>query len=77
MWQEVPSDGSEAALALSKLETIQRRALPDMIMGNPADFDAKWDAYVNDMNAAGINKYVEFMQERLEDRVSKFGGFPE
>ena len=77
MWQEVPSDGSEAALALSKLETIQRRALPDMIMGDPADFDAKWDAYVNDMNAAGIKKYVEFMQEKLEDRVSKFGGFPE
>ena len=77
MWQEVPEDGSKAALALSKLETIQRRALPDLIMGDPKTFDARWDAYVKDMNNAGIKEYVKFMQEKLEERVKKFGGFPE
>ncbi len=77
MWQEVPEDGSAAQLALSKLEGIQRRCLPDMIMGNPADFDAKWNSYVAEMKAAGIDTYVQFMQEKLDIRVKKFGGFPE
>lgn len=77
MWQEVPPDGSEAALALSKVESVQRRLLPSIIMGNPADFDSKWDAYVKEMNDAGLSTYVVFMQEKLEERVAKFGGFPQ
>jgi hypothetical protein len=29
------------------------------------------------MKAAGIQDFVDFMQEKLEIRVEKFGGFPE
>lgn len=77
MWQEVPPDGSDAALALAKLESIYRKALPALIMGNPADFDAKWNDYVAQLNAAGVQKYVDFMQGKLDLRVKNYGGFPE
>ncbi|MCR4580606.1 MAG: hypothetical protein K5681_09705 [Treponema sp.] len=77
MWQIAPVDGSEAQLALSKLESIQRKYLPKMIMESPADFDGTWETYVSEMKAAGIDKYVSFMQENLDNRVKLFGGFPD
>lgn len=77
MWQIAPPDGSPAQLALSKLEGIQRKYLPKLIMESPASFDATWKTYVDEMKAAGIQTYVDFMQEGLDNRVEKFGGLPQ
>jgi len=76
LWQIAPLDGSDAALALSKVESIQRKLLPAMIMAKPEEFEGLWKAYVNDMKAAGIGTYVSFMQSALDNRVKKFGGLP-
>ena len=76
MWQLAPIDGSEAAIALTKTEDVRRKYLPGLIMGKPEEFEAKWQAYVKEMNDAGLSKYVEFMQQGLDHRVEKFGGMP-
>ncbi len=76
MWQIAPVDGSEAAIALTKTEDIRRKYLPAMIMGKPEEFETSWQTYVKEMKAAGLDKYVEFMQQGLDHRVEKFGGMP-
>jgi putative aldouronate transport system substrate-binding protein len=77
MWQLAPIDGSEAALALAKTETVRRKYMPDMIKGKPADFEKTWNEYIKEMDKANLAKYVEFMQEGLDERVREFGGLPE
>lgn len=77
MWQETPEDGSAAQLGLSRVESVQRKYLPKMIMCEPKEFEGIWNTYITEMNKTGIDDYVKFMQERLEIRVKKFGGFPE
>ncbi|MCR4742985.1 MAG: hypothetical protein K5866_08980 [Treponema sp.] len=77
MWQETPEDGSDAQLGLSKVEGVQRKYLPEMIMTSPDNFESVWTTYITEMNKTGIDEYVKFMQEKLDIRVQKFGGFPE
>jgi putative aldouronate transport system substrate-binding protein len=73
MWQESPSDGSEAAMALSKCQATYRKYLPKIIMGKPSDFEANWAEYMKALDDAQINKYNEFMQSKLDARVAKYG----
>ncbi len=79
MWQCNPSpenDGLEhdAAVAMTGFETLQRKYLPMMIMGKPADFDKTWDEYVKQMKPL-TDVYNKFMQKELDARVEAFGGF--
>ncbi|MCR4940667.1 MAG: hypothetical protein K5930_11270 [Treponemataceae bacterium] len=79
MWQCNPSAENggfegEAAVAMTGFETIQRKYLPMMIMGSPADFDATWAEYVGLMKPL-TDTYNKFMQGQLDNRVKLFGGF--
>jgi putative aldouronate transport system substrate-binding protein len=79
MWQCNPSpenDGLEhdAAVAMTGFETLQRKYLPMMIMGKPADFDKTWNEYVKQMKPL-TDVYNKFMQQQLDHRVEAFGGF--
>jgi len=78
MWQCNPSpenDGLEhdAAVAMTGFETLQRKYLPMMIMGKPADFDATWAEYTKQMKPL-TEVYNKFMQQQLDHRVEVFGG---
>lgn len=78
MWQCNPSpenDGLEhdAAVAMTGFETLQRKYLPMMIMGKPADFDKTWDEYTKQMKPL-TEVYNKFMQGELDARVKQFGG---
>jgi len=78
MWQCNPSAEKggfeeEAAVAMTGFETIQRKYLPAMIMGKPADFDKTWNEYVKLMEPL-TKVYNEFMQQQLDHRVEVFGG---
>ena len=78
MWQCNPSaenDGLEhnAAVAMTGIETIQRKYLPRMIMGKPEDFDKTWDEYVKQIRPL-TEVYNKFMQGELDARVKNFGG---
>ncbi len=81
MWQCNPSAEKggferEAAEAMTGFETIQRKYLPMMIMGKPADFDATWAEYSSLMKPL-TTVYNKFMQGELDARVKNFGGLPE
>lgn len=43
---------------------IQDKRLPEIIMADPADFDAKWDAFVEEINPS-CEVYSNFMQEEV------------
>ena len=78
MWQCNPSaenggEEEEAAVAMSGFETVQRKYLPQMIMGKPADFDKTWDEYCALLKPL-TEVYDAFMQKQLDHRVAVFGG---
>ncbi len=79
MWQCNPApenDGLEhdAAVAMTGFETLQRKYLPQMIMGKPEDFDKLWNEYTTQMKPL-TDVYNKFMQVQLDARVRMFGGF--
>ena len=81
MWQCNPSAEKggfeeEAAVAMTGFETVQRKYLPQMIMGKPADFDKTWDEYCALLKPLTAT-YNKFMQQQLDNRVEMFGGLPE
>ena len=78
MWQCNPSAEKggfeeEAAVAMTGFETVQRKYLPAMIMGKPADFEKTWNEYVKLMEPL-TSVYNKFMQQQLDHRVEVFGG---
>ncbi len=81
MWQCNPSAEKggfeeEAAVAMTGFETVQRKYLPQMIMGKTADFDKTWDEYCALLKPLTAT-YNKFMQQQLDNRVEMFGGLPE
>ena len=78
MWQCNPSAENgglegEAAKAMTGFEDVQRKYLPQMIMGKPADFDKTWDEYCSLLKPLTA-VYNKFMQQQLDHRVEVFGG---
>ena len=79
MWQCNPSAEKggfeeEAAVAMTGFETVQRKYLPAMIMGKPADFEKTWSEYEALLKPLTAT-YNKFMQQQLDHRVEVFGGF--
>ena len=64
----------EAAVASTGFEAIQKKYLPKIIMGKPADFEKQWNEYCSLMKPL-TEKYNKFMQQQLDHRVEVFGGF--
>ncbi len=70
-WQidvTVNQDADDAKLAF---QDIQRRDLPQIIMADPAEFDAKWDAFVKSVEEIPISDFVDFMQAEILKLVEK------
>ena len=79
IWQCNPSSASgglekEAAEAMNGFEAIQRKYIPQMITGKADDFESTWTKYYNEMKPL-TDKYSEFMQTKLDERVQVFGGY--
>ncbi len=70
-WQidtTVNQDADDAKIAF---QDAQRRDLPQIIMADPAEFDAKWDAFVKSVEEIPITDFVDFMQEEVLKLVEK------
>jgi putative aldouronate transport system substrate-binding protein len=65
-----PPDGSDAQIALQRCDQTMRKYLPKAILAKPADFEAVWKEYVDQMNANGIDKYEAYMQEQVDKRIA-------
>ncbi len=46
--------------------TIQRRDLPQIIMADPAEFDAKWDTFVKTVEDLPISEFEQFMEDAVK-----------
>ena len=52
---------------------IQDKRLPELIMCDPADFDAKWDAFVEEITPSAT-AFGDFMQQAVLEEVAKVLG---
>ena len=52
------------AIDYEDFNNIQDKRLPEIIMCDPAEFDAKWDAFVEEINPS-CQVYTDFMQEEV------------
>lgn len=49
---------------------VQDKELPDIIMADPAEFDAKWDKFVEDISSSA-NEFGAYMQEAVVKEAHK------
>ncbi|MBO7639540.1 MAG: hypothetical protein J6S91_11250, partial [Treponema sp.] len=78
LWQSNPNPENggfeeDVALAGNRMEDVQRKYLPKLIMCKPSEFDKLWDEYVAEMKPL-TDVYNSYMQEQLDSRVEFFGG---
>ncbi len=55
----------------TQMVDIQARDLPQLIMTAPADFDAKWQEFVQNMSGAGQAEYEEFIHNLILELNAK------
>jgi putative aldouronate transport system substrate-binding protein len=70
-WQIDVTVDQDADDAKAAFQDIERRDLPQVIMADPAEFDAKWDAFVKSVEEIPISDFVDFMQEQILKLVEK------
>ncbi|MEK4981212.1 ABC transporter substrate-binding protein [Bacillus sp. FSL K6-6540] len=65
----VPSD-SNINITYKKVEEITRKRIPEVILADPAKFDALYDQFIKELNDAGAEKmeqeYTQLVRERVE-----------
>ena len=57
----------------TKFLQVQDQRLPEMIMADPAEFDAKWDAFVEEIGPSA-KAFEEYMQGAVLEEVKKVVG---
>jgi putative aldouronate transport system substrate-binding protein len=67
-----PPDGSDAQIALQRVDQTMRKYLPKVILAAPADFEKIWAEYVAELKADGIDKYEAYMQDQVNKRVAAY-----
>ena len=64
----IPGD-SEIDVLDNKLKDITWKRIPEAILSKPADFDKIWDAYMADLDKAGVTKAEGLREELVKKRV--------
>jgi len=64
----VPGD-SEIVVLDNKLKDITWKRIPEAILSKPADFDKIWDAYMADLDKAGVTKAEGLREALVKERV--------
>ena len=72
-WQINYDAESEVGVAHTDFCNIQDQRLPECIMCDPAEFDAKWDAFVEEVKPSATI-FENFMQQAVLDKVAQFYG---
>jgi len=68
---EVPN-GSDAQIAWRRAEDIYRRYIPRIIQATPDQFERTWVEYVSELEKTGLEKYEEFMQQEVLNRIERW-----
>ncbi|MDF2837875.1 MAG: family 1 extracellular solute-binding protein, partial [Paenibacillus sp.] len=62
--------GSQANVIFQKTQDIMKKRIPEAILAKPADFDKVYDAFLKDLDDAGVAKLNEEFSQMVKDRVA-------
>ncbi len=68
----IPSE-SDLVVLEEKLKNITWKRIPEAILAKPEQFDALWDKYMQEIEAAGVEKAEQLRQELLNERLALWG----
>ncbi|MEK4365970.1 ABC transporter substrate-binding protein [Paenibacillus sp. FSL M8-0212] len=69
-WSIALEQGSPEQIFTTKSDDLQRKYLPEMILGAPANFDKLWDAYMAELNKLDKAGYEATITKVVKDRVA-------
>lgn len=71
-WQiNIPQD-TDAAVIFQKSEDIMKKRIPEAILAKPDKFDSVWDAFMKDLEQAGIHKAEDQFNQLLQNRIKQW-----
>lgn len=62
--------GSQANVIFQKTQDIMKKRIPEAILAKPEDFDKVYDAFLKDLDDAGVEKLNAEFTKMVKDRVS-------
>jgi putative aldouronate transport system substrate-binding protein len=68
----IPSE-SDLVVLEEKLKNITWKRIPEAILAKPDQFDAIWDKYMKEIEAAGVEKAEGLRQQLLNERLALWG----
>ncbi|MGG4404077.1 ABC transporter substrate-binding protein [Paenibacillus amylolyticus] len=69
-WSIALEQGSPEQIFTTKSDDLQRKYLPEMILGAPSNFDKLWDAYMAELNKLDKAGYEATITKVVKDRVA-------
>jgi putative aldouronate transport system substrate-binding protein len=70
-WQIDETIDQDANDAFTAYQDVERKMLPQVIMCDADEFDAKWQEFVDAVVAIPVSDYIDFMQEQILLLVEK------
>ena len=75
LWSVTPENGSEEANIQAKYLELAYKFIPQMIMAETkAEFESIYQKYCDENEDIGIGKYLEFMNESIQERIAQYLG---
>jgi putative aldouronate transport system substrate-binding protein len=68
-WQINIPPGSEMQELFQKVQDVNWRRIPECIVCKPSEFDAKWDAYQEELVKTGVRKLEDQFYELIKARI--------
>ncbi len=68
-WTIQPTPDSEESVIQQKIDQLQFKYVPKIILVSPDKFDSTYDEFLNEMDKAGIKKLEKSMSKKYADRV--------
>ncbi|TDQ36272.1 ABC transporter substrate-binding protein [Aureibacillus halotolerans] len=72
-WDIPIPTGDELNVLFQRSQDIVRKRIPEIILADPSEFDQKWDAFMGDLDAMGIEKMEDMYTEHVKARVELWG----
>lgn len=71
-WQIDLIEGSDAAIANTKMGELSTKFLPKAIMSKPEQFDSVWQEYVEGFNGINVKAYEDRINEQIQWRMDNW-----
>ncbi|WP_440898061.1 extracellular solute-binding protein [Amphibacillus sp. Q70] len=68
-WSANIEPGSDAAIFEERSEEVTKRHYPRIVLAEPGNFDAEWEAFVSEYRELDVESYEEFFTRTVEERL--------